>query len=1133
MEPALLFARNNLLSYAIAQYSSYRPADHHRKIANALERVVKGQCKRLMIFMPPRHGKQIDDDTPVLTTFGWKRHGDLNTSDMVFGIDGKPLRIIAVSKPYPQDCEVEFTDGSLVRCHENHEWTIYDRGLREFKTVETKYLENRRLWSGPKGKRTGRAVIQLPKRKAIDMPDAMLTLHPYVLGAWLGDGKSADSSICWAEKDEIVAQTVNGYSAFSSQWQHKITKVNYGYISGARSVLRKLGVLNNKHIPQQYLLSSKKQRLELLAGLIDTDGHVEKETQRVRIATVSDQLASGIEDLIRSLGWRANRYTQEPAVSSSGIIGKQSVHYISFTPDRDIPTRIERKAIIGNKNKQRVLGFAAVRRVEKSIGRCIQVDSEDGLYLVGREMIPTHNSQLASEFFPAWFLGHHPDRYIIATTYAQELADDFGRKVRNQLQDPLYKAIFPECQISSDSASASKFNTDQKGSYFAVGAGGPITGRGAHCLIAGTKVMTSLGEIPIEDLHTCATSCKILSYNIDKKEFEYGSLQACKSRKGDGIYRITTRKGRVVESTADHPFYVEGKGYVWASTLTPGDSLLCQLSEKLYQNSFRVPEASEKRTYGHVLFSGMLGSASLYQESKEMHCLRKSSAEKDSEILRKLPRQEKEGSTEVSIFRKALSYLQYDVLGNVAWKIGRKVRGILFKTLRGNWPLKTDVWHWQSKMERWGHSFATAAAFSQGIPSNAPACAGTGRTQMHFVSGYGKEASCASYRQQSYEQFSNQSGVTLLQMPQTSSFGYRFQEEHDEVAMVERVRESDTVYDIQVSGNHNFFANGVLVHNCLLIDDPIKGREDAESDTSRRKLKEWYQSVARTRLMPNGAIVVIQTRWHEADLSGWLLDAHSHENWEVISLPAISEEGTALWPDMYDLPALESIRDSIGSRDWNALYQQNPIPDSGDFFKREWFRFYDVPPTDMYVYGSSDFGVRPDDGDPTEHGIFGVDSNKNIYVLDWWSGQTDSAEWINAMLDLHDQWKTMRWFGESGVIRRAVEPYLVKRMEERNVYPSMEWLPSIASKDARAKMGFVGLASNGKIFLPRKTQWAADLLSQLIRYIPNVTKRDDKVDVCSLIGRGLQYVSAPSGSNVRKIDAYRTKKSRSTSAWIA
>lgn len=746
-------------------------------------------------------------------------------------------------------------------------------------------------------------------------------------------------------------------------------------------------------------------------------------------------------------------------------------------------------------------------------------------------MPPRHGkSMLASEFFPAWFLGHHPDRYIIATTYAQELADDFGRKVRNQLQDPLFKAIFPECHISQDSASASKFNTDEKGSYFAVGVGGPITGRGAHCFVSGTKVMTSMGEIPIENLHSYASSCKILTFNHEKVSFDYGVLQAVQIRQGDGIYRVTTRKGRVVEATADHPFYVEGKGYTCASELTSGDSLLCQLPEKLYQNSIRVPKASEKRSYGHVLFDGMLGGTSCGKESQEMHCLRKSGAEKDSEILRELPRQEKEDSTEISAYRKTLSYLQYGVFGNLARQVSRKVRGVLFKTLCGDWSFKTNVRDWQSKMEGWGNAFATAAAFSKGVPSNALACTGTGWTQMHFVSRYGKEIACASYRQQSYEQFGNKSGIALLQMPQTSSFGYRFQEEYDEVAMVERVRESDTVYDIQVSGNHNFFANGILVHNCLLIDDPTKGREDAESETARRKQKDWYTSVARTRLMPGGAIVVIQTRWMEDDLAGWLLDAHSHEDWEVLTLPAISEEGKPLWPEMYDLPTLEMIRDSVGSRDWNALYQQNPIPDAGDFFKREWFQFYDTPPTGIYVYGASDFAVTEGKGDYTEHGVFGLDDKNNIYIMDWWSGQTNSAEWIDSLLDLQDQWQTQRWFGEAGVIRRAIEPQLAKRMEERKVYPNIEWLASMSDKATRAR-NFQGRAANRKIFLPRKTQWAADLLSQIVRFPAGL--HDDKVDVCSLIGRGLQYQSAPTSTKVRNLDAYREKKRSKGSSWAA
>ncbi len=99
-------------------------------------------------------------------------------------------------------------------------------------------------------------------------------------------------------------------------------------------------------------------------------------------------------------------------------------------------------------------------------------------------MPPRHGkSMLASEFFPAWYLGHHPDRQVIFATYAQQAANTFGRKVRNQLSGPIHQGIFPGCRISTDSTAANHFSTRQRGAYFAVGIGGPITGRGAHLLL--------------------------------------------------------------------------------------------------------------------------------------------------------------------------------------------------------------------------------------------------------------------------------------------------------------------------------------------------------------------------------------------------------------------------------------------------------------------------------------------------------------------------------------------------------------------------------------------------------------------------------------------------------------------------
>lgn len=145
--------------------------------------------------------------------------------------------------------------------------------------------------------------------------------------------------------------------------------------------------------------------------------------------------------------------------------------------------------------------------------------------------------------------------------------------------------------------------------------------------------------------------------------------------------------------------------------------------------------------------------------------------------------------------------------------------------------------------------------------------------------------------------------------------------------------------------------------NLFLIDDPLKGRVDADSPTMRQKMKDWYQSVAYTRLMPRGAIVAIQTRWHTDDLCGWILAEHQHEKWDVLSLPAIYEDEDgreqALWPsddnsddeedERYPLERLYSIRRTVGDRDWNALYMQKPVSDGGQILKKHWWQLYTEP----------------------------------------------------------------------------------------------------------------------------------------------------------------------------------------------
>jgi hypothetical protein len=116
-----------------------------------------------------------------------------------------------------------------------------------------------------------------------------------------------------------------------------------------------------------------------------------------------------------------------------------------------------------------------------------------------------------------------------------------------------------------------------------------------------------------------------------------------------------------------------------------------------------------------------------------------------------------------------------------------------------------------------------------------------------------------------------------------------------------------------------------------LIDDPFKDREEADSERRRETVWDWYRSTLYTRLMPGGAIVLIQTRWHEDDLAGRLLEQEA-DQWEVLELPALHPERGALWPEWYDEQTLLRIKASVGPRERSALYQQQPQPDEGTFF---------------------------------------------------------------------------------------------------------------------------------------------------------------------------------------------------------
>lgn len=313
-------------------------------------------------------------------------------------------------------------------------------------------------------------------------------------------------------------------------------------------------------------------------------------------------------------------------------------------------------------------------------------------------------------------------------------------------------------------------------------------------------------------------------------------------------------------------------------------------------------------------------------------------------------------------------------------------------------------------------------------------------------------------------------------------------------------------YEHSTSQRGAFYAVGVggpltgRGAHLLLIDDPVKNREDAESEVIRKKTKDWYTSTAYTRLMPGGRIVIIQTRWHEDDLAGWLQLEHEHEGWVVLNLPAINDAGLALWPEQYDIDALEKIKRALPPRDWSALYQQSPSPETGDYFKREWIHTFETVPAreTLNIYGGSDYAVTSDGGDYTVHVIVGIDPDGRMYLLDMWRGQSSSDKWVDAFCDLVKKWKPIGWAEETGQIKSGVGPFLIRRMLETGAYVAREAFPTRGDKAIRAQSIRGRIALSG-LYVPKDADWKTDLISEMMSFPVGV--HDDQVDALGLVGQ--------------------------------
>lgn len=300
----------------------------------------------------------------------------------------------------------------------------------------------------------------------------------------------------------------------------------------------------------------------------------------------------------------------------------------------------------------------------------------------------------------------------------------------------------------------------------------------------------------------------------------------------------------------------------------------------------------------------------------------------------------------------------------------------------------------------------------------------------------------------------------------------------------------------------------------LLVDDPLKNAAEAASPTIRQLQRDWYASTFYTRAEPNAAVIVIQTRWHEADLSGWLLEEETQgdqpERWHIVSLPAIYEAparhfpatctvesdwrtvGDPLCPERFDLLALGRIRQRLGSYFWSALYQQQPRPADGNIFKREWFTIIPVAPALGTPVRYWDLAATANGGDYTV-GVRLAVSPEGPYVVEdvvrgqWSVGQRDTIITQTAIQDgVKVRIVIEQEPGSSGV---AAAESLGKKLEGYRV----RFERVTGSKDVRAGP-FAAQAEGGNVRLVRGA-WNKAFIEELSAF--PTAAHDDQVDAAS------------------------------------
>lgn len=710
-------------------------------------------------------------------------------------------------------------------------------------------------------------------------------------------------------------------------------------------------------------------------------------------------------------------------------------------------------------------------------------------------------SQMISIYYPAWYLGKHPDHKVIVASHTADLAVDMARKVRNLMQTDEYRRIFPGVSIASDAKAAGKWNTNKGGEYYAC--------LRRHALVHTDRGLVPAGQIRVGDRLANASG--------------YVTVQEVYNSEHGETYDVAG-----LLCSAEHPLWTMNRGWVYAKDLDAGD-LLCMASI-----SDRM-KALFRRFYGYLEHTHV---SPLVQHQKPVH----------------QPQQR-----EVGVVRRAWNYAVRalaDLRQLCAGHGGAAKSAAYSGSDRREWalqPRELPLGHAYGAGEQQAQQCADQRKDFGGARQRAGDTArGDPQPNSYRRGAIRPEATAQELRAYSAPEKLGwvRSAVAQVLVSCGTSSASRQPRRRPEgylarlagaaqqlfglfvgvrpAGVIKCVKHSPTTpfVNFLTDGDHTFFADNVLTHNCgtggalagrgghlIIVDDPLSEQDIKAGNTdSLDTTYEWFRAGLRTRLMPNGRLAILHTRWHARDLIGRLVkDGAMNEDgdqYEVFEFPAILNEGTedekSLWPEQWPLESLQRTKASMPAWQWNAQYQQNPTAQEAAIIKRDWIQWWpgEDPPACDFIVQSWDTALttkeRSDYSVCQTWGVFTTedDERPRAILLNCVKGKWEFPDLKRVAHEQYEYWQP-----DSVIIEaKASGQPLIDEMRRSGIFVQ-DFSPG-KGQDKIARLNAVSdMFASEQVWFP-ETRWATDVVDELLDFPSGL--HDDQVDALTLALRRIR-----------------------------